>query len=154
KLGVEFRTECGVRRIVLNHRGEVAGIETEAGESVPLRAVVCNMDTVRTHRELLGPSRAAGRFLYRRTHEPAGSRGVLYLGLHPRYEHLLHHNFVFSADPHAEFDAIYRRGEPAMDPTCYVCAPARIEAKVAPAGGEALYVLVHAPYLRPHHDWE
>ncbi|MDQ6765911.1 MAG: phytoene desaturase, partial [Verrucomicrobiota bacterium] len=23
----------------------------------------------------------------------------------------------------------------------------------APAGGEALYVLVHTPYLRPHHDW-
>jgi phytoene dehydrogenase-like protein len=25
---------------------------------------------------------------------------------------------------------------------------------VAPAGGEALYVLVHTPYLRPHHDWQ
>jgi phytoene dehydrogenase-like protein len=24
---------------------------------------------------------------------------------------------------------------------------------VAPEGGEALYVLVHTPYLRPHHDW-
>jgi phytoene dehydrogenase-like protein len=25
---------------------------------------------------------------------------------------------------------------------------------VAPPGGEALYVLVHTPYLRPHHDWQ
>ncbi len=25
---------------------------------------------------------------------------------------------------------------------------------VAPPGGEALYVLVHTPYLRPGHDWE
>ena len=24
---------------------------------------------------------------------------------------------------------------------------------MAPEGGEALYVLVHTPYLRPHHDW-
>ena len=24
---------------------------------------------------------------------------------------------------------------------------------MAPPGGEALYVLVHTPYLRPHHDW-
>jgi phytoene dehydrogenase-like protein len=24
---------------------------------------------------------------------------------------------------------------------------------VAPEGGEALYVLVHTPYLRPHHHW-
>ena len=48
---------------------------------------------------------------------------------------------------------IYRRGEPAPDPTCYVCAPAVTEPGVAPPGGEALYVLVHTPYLRPHHDW-
>ena len=25
---------------------------------------------------------------------------------------------------------------------------------MAPPGGEALYVLVHTPYLRPHHDWD
>ena len=24
---------------------------------------------------------------------------------------------------------------------------------MAPSGGEALYVLVHTPYLRQHHDW-
>jgi phytoene dehydrogenase-like protein len=24
----------------------------------------------------------------------------------------------------------------------------------APPGGDALYVLVHTPYLRPHHDWK
>jgi phytoene dehydrogenase-like protein len=25
---------------------------------------------------------------------------------------------------------------------------------VAPEGGEALYILVHTPYLREHHDWQ
>ena len=30
----------------------------------------------------------------------------------------------------------------------------RTEPDVAPPGGEALYVLVHTPYLRPHHDWK
>src|SRR5262249_14045912 len=153
KLGVEFRTECGVRRIVLDDRGAVAGIETDSGETVPLRAVVSNMDTVRTHRELLGRSKAADRFFRRRSYEPACSGVVLYLGLDRAYDHLLHHNFVFSADPHAEFDAIYKRGEPAPDPTCYVAAPARTEPGVAPPGGQALYVLVHTPYPRPHHDW-
>ncbi len=34
-----------------------------------------------------------------------------------------------------------------------VAAPSRTEPGVAPPGGEALYVLVHTPYLRPHHDW-
>ncbi len=31
--------------------------------------------------------------------------------------------------------------------------PARTEPAVAPALGEALYVLVHTPYLREGHDW-
>ncbi|MFG0255686.1 MAG: phytoene desaturase family protein, partial [Rhodopirellula sp. JB053] len=69
-------------------------------------------------------------------------------------EQLLHHNFIFSKDPEAEFDAIYKRGEPAPDPTAYVCAPSASEPAVAPEGGEALYILVHTPYLRPHHDWK
>ena len=150
-LGVEIRTCTGVRRIIVE-QGEVRGVETEEGERVELAAVVSNGDSVRTHRELLGGA-AAERFERRRSYEPACSGVVLYLGLDRRYPQLLHHNFVFSRDPEEEFAAIYRRGEPAPDPTCYVCAPARTEPEVAPAGGESLYVLVHTPYLRPHHDW-
>ncbi len=153
ELGVEMRLGVGVRRITLNAAGAVAGIETETGERVALSAVVSNADAVRTHRELLGDTRAARRFERRRAYEPACSGVVLYLGLDRRYEHLLHHNFVFSRDAHEEFENIYRRGEPAVDPTCYVCAPAQTDPDAAPPGGEALYVLVHTPYLRPHHDW-
>ena len=150
-LGVEILTRTSVRRIIVEN-GRVQGIETEQGETIAAAAVISNSDSVRTHRELIAePSRS--RFLNRRKYEPACSGVVLYLGLDKRYEQLLHHNFIFSADPHEEFEAIYRRGEPAADPTAYVCAPAITEPDVAPAGGEALYVLVHTPYLRPHHDW-
>jgi diapolycopene oxygenase len=153
ELGVDLRTECGVRTILRGEKGEVAGVETEDGERIAFDAVVSDADAVRTHRDLLG-GKAAKRFARRRSYEPACSGVVLYLGLDRRYDQLLHHNFVFSRDPHAEFASIYRRGEPAGDPTCYVCAPARTEPDVAPPGGEALYVLVHTPYLRSHHDWD
>ena len=153
ELGVEIRTGTGVRRILQASEGGVRGVETEAGEHVPLDAVVSNSDAVRTHRELLG-GKAARRFERRRRYEPACSGVVLYLGLDRRYDQLLHHNFVFSDSPDEEFEAIYGRGEPAPDPTCYVCAPARTEPGVARPGGDALYVLVHTPYLRPHHDWD
>jgi phytoene desaturase len=153
ELGVELRTNTGVRRILFDpKRKAVTGVETDGGEMVALRAVVSNADSVRTHRELLG-GKPAERFARRRRYEPACSGVVLYLGLDRTYDHLAHHNFVFSRDPHEEFEAIYRRGVPAPDPTCYVCAPARTEPGVAPPGGEALYVLVHTPYLRPGHDW-
>jgi phytoene desaturase len=152
-LGVEIRTKTEIKRITTNE-GAVSGVVTSSGESIRLAAVVSNMDSARTHRELLDDSRAATRFERRRKYEPACSGVVLYLGLNKRYEHLAHHNFVFSRDPHEEFEAIYRDGEPAPDPTAYVCAPATTEPGVAPNGGEALYVLVHTPYMRSHHDWK
>ena len=151
-LGVEIRTRTPVERILVDE-GRVRGVETAHGERILADVVVSNGDSVRTHRELLEPP-SGERFFGRRRYEPACSGVVLYLGLDRRYEQLIHHNFVFSADPHEEFEAIYRRGEPAPDPTCYVCAPAVTEPGVAPPGGEALYVLVHTPYLRPHHDWK
>lgn len=151
RLGVVLRTGCGVSRIITDG-AEVRGVVTEQGEVINLSAVVSNMDSVRTHRELLGGAHAK-RFITRRAYEPACSGVVLYLGLKQAYDHLLHHNFVFSRDPEEEFSWIYEKGEPAPDPSCYIAAPARTEPGVAPANGEALYVLVHAPYLRSHHDW-
>jgi diapolycopene oxygenase len=150
-LGVDIRAGVSIRRIVAE-RGRVAAVETDAGERIPVAAAVSNMDTVRTMRELVGGN-PARRFARRWRREPACSGVVLYLGLDRRYDHLLHHDFVFSHDPEEEFDWIYRKGEPAPDPTCYIAAPARTDPDVAPPGGEALYILVHTPYLRPHHDW-
>ncbi|MEM9883500.1 MAG: phytoene desaturase family protein [Planctomycetota bacterium] len=153
ELGVDLQPGVGVDRI-LTERGKVTGVLTDAGETVACGAVVSNMDAVRTHRELVGGD-VARAFDRRRTYEPACSGVVLYLGLDRAYDHLAHHGFVFSRDPEEEFDYIYKKGEPAPDPTAYLAATARTEApgKVAPAGGEALYVLVHTPHLRPHHDW-
>jgi phytoene desaturase len=150
-LSVAIHTGVGIARVV-SEAGRVAAVETDTGERVPVAAVVSNMDSVRTLRELVGGAPAA-RFARRWKREPACSGVVLYLGLDRAYDHLLHHDFVFSRDPEEEFDWIYRKGEPAPDPSCYIAAPARTEPGVAPPGGEALYILVHTPYLRSHHDW-
>lgn len=151
ELGVDLRPRTGIRRILSDH-GRVSGVETDTGETIRLAAVVSNMDSIRTYRELVGGAPAA-TFGRRWKSEPACSGVVLYLGLDRTYEQLAHHDFVFSADPKEEFDWIYRKGEPAPDPTCYIAAPARTDPSVAPPGGDAIYVLVHTPYLRPHHDW-
>ncbi|MCZ2340226.1 MAG: phytoene desaturase [Bacteroidales bacterium] len=157
ELGVELRPGVGIKRILTNGAGDtVTGVETDTGERVPLAAIVSNADSVRTHRELVSSAapRAVSRFEKRRGYEPACSGVVLYLGLNRMYDHLLHHDFVFSRDPHEEFDFIYNKGEPAPDPTCYLASTSRTEPATAPPGGDALYVLVHTPYLRPHHDWK
>jgi diapolycopene oxygenase len=159
ELGVVFHTETDVSRILTDvprhggrAGGKVTGLVTTLGKVHSFDAVVSNEDAVRTHRELIGGA-AAQQFEHKRHYEPACSGVVLYLGLNRRYEHLAHHDFVFSRDPHEEFHSIYELGEPAPDPTCYLAATAATDPKSAPEGGEALYVLVHTPYLREHHDW-
>jgi phytoene desaturase len=151
ELGVVFHTSTDVRRIE-SSRSQVTGLTTTDGVTHRFDAVVSNSDAVRTHRELIG-GKVAREFEHKRTYEAACSGVVLYLGLNKRYDHLAHHDFVFSRDPHEEFHAIYDQGIPAPDPTCYLAATSASDPASAPAGGEALYVLVHTPYLRPEHDW-
>jgi len=160
ELGVVFHTQTDVAKIMTNApahgqraASKVTGLVTTKGIAHSFDAVVSNSDAVRTHRELIGGA-AARHFDGKRNYEPACSGVVLYLGLNKRYEHLAHHDFVFSRDPHEEFHAIYDKGEPAPDPTCYLAATAATDPTSAPEGGEALYVLVHTPYLREHHDWK
>jgi diapolycopene oxygenase len=150
KLGVEYHTGREASRLIIED-DTVTGVAMTDGSKMPASAVISNMDSIRTYEELIGG--AAGRHYSRSGFEPACSGVVLYLGLSRRYDHLEHHNFVFSDNAETEFGQIYDRGEPADDPTCYVAAPSRTDPSVAPEGGEALYVLVHTPYLRDHHDW-
>ena len=153
ELGAEIRLSTDVQKIETDGK-KVVGVTLSDGETIPFDAVVSNCDAVRTYQELLEGTPQSKAFTRKSRHEAACSGVVLYLGLNRRYEQLLHHNFVFSRDPKEEFDWIYGKGEPAPDPTAYVCAPVVSEPEVAPAGCEALYVLVHTPYLRPHHDWK
>lgn len=152
ELGIHYITGQQVRSID-EQSGQVAGVTLMNGQALKATCVVSNSDCVRTCEELL-PRKVAEKFMSKRHFEAACSGVVLYLGLRQKYDHILHHNFVFSRDPHIEFDEIYNQGEPAADPTCYVCAPSLSGDKVAPGNGEALYILVHTPYLRQHHNWE
>jgi phytoene desaturase len=150
ELGVELRPNSEVTGLEIE-KGAVRAVRVGA-ERIACDAVISNMDAIRTYTELVGG--APARKYSRAKHEPACSGVVLYLGLNRRYEHLAHHDFLFSRDAEEEFDAIYRRGVPAPDPTAYLAAPSATDASVAPEGGEALYVLVHAPFLRPGQNWK
>jgi phytoene desaturase len=147
-------TGVGVRRI-LERDGVAVGVELDDGRRVDAEVVVSNCDVQRTYRDLLGDGaslREQRSIASRWT--PACSGVVLYLGLDRQYDHLLHHNFLFSRDSVAEFDDIYAKGVPARDPTIYLCVPSRTDPAQAPAGGEALYALIHTPWQRPGQRWE
>jgi phytoene desaturase len=155
ELGVQFHASTEVAKITTT-KGKheaITGLVTTDGVEYIFDAIVSNEDAVRTHRELLEDTKASREFEHRRNYEPACSGVVLYLGLKKRYEHLAHHDFVFSRDPEEEFHHIYDLGEPAPDPTCYLACTSFSDPSTAVEGGEAMYVLVHTPYLRPGQDW-
>jgi phytoene desaturase len=157
ELGVTYHASTEVERLVIEkndkEKSKIAGLVVAGGGTIRFDAVVSNEDAVRTYRELVQGDHAL-RFEKEREYEPACSGVVLYLGLNRRYEHLAHHCFVFSRDPKEEFRHIYDLGQLAPDPTCYLASTSRTEPATAPEGGDALYVLVHTPYLRPEHNWE
>lgn len=154
ELGVEYITGTGVAKI-REKDGTANGIELEDGRVILGDAVVSNCDVQRTYRDHMDSPRAASeQRSIGSDYTPACSGVVLYLGLNRRYDHLAHHNFLFSRDSQEEFNDIYTRGIPAHDPTLYLAVPSRTDPTQAPEGGEALYVLVHTAYKRDGQEWE
>lgn len=153
--GVETVLGRRVTKIV-HDNSRATGVQLDDGSTIEADIVVSNCDVQRTHRDLLAglPGANARAEAIAGKYEPACSGVVLYLGLDRQYEHLAHHNFIFSGDSEQEFDDIYHKGIPARDPTLYLAAPSRTDPTQAPPGGEALYILVHTAYKRKGQQWE
>lgn len=154
ELGVEVYTDTAVEKIEVSN-GKVMGIIANGGQLYPAEAVVANSDIVYTFRDLL-PGKDSEQYLQKNAAklEPACSGVVLYLGCKKRFPNLLHHDFMFSADSDAEFRDIYERHTPHHDPTIYLAVPSRTDPSVAPPNCEAVYALVHTPYISSEYNWE
>jgi phytoene desaturase len=152
--GGKVERGVGAKRIHVE-AGAVKAVELEDGRVIPCDLVVSNCDVQRTYTDLLGtPAARTEQQKIAAKYEPACSGVVLYLGLDRRYEHLRHNCFIFSGNSKQEFDDIYRSGEPARDPTLYLCVPSATDPTQAPEGCESLYILVHTAYRRDRHDWD
>jgi phytoene desaturase len=153
ELGVEQRRGELVQEITLGGT-RVTGVRLASGERLEAAAVVSNCDIIRTYGELIDHPHARETLRKERERfEPACSGVVLYLGCDRTWDHLLHHDFLFSEDPEAEFHDIYDRRVPAEDMTVYLAVPSVTDPSVAPPGHTALYVLVHTPYRTDETDW-
>lgn len=158
ELNVNTILGTGVTQILTARAGDqniATGVQLDDGRTITADAVVSNCDIQRTLTDLIKTTSAQQRHKkIAKAYTPACSGLVLYLGLKKPYEQLAHHNFLFSKDSKAEFQDIYHTGIPARDPTLYIAAPSRSgDTSQAPQGGEALYILIHTPYLRQQHRW-
>jgi phytoene dehydrogenase-like protein len=94
-------------------------------------AVVANAD----------PLAAAGR-----DRGPLALSGYVLLARAPERLSLPHHLVCFSRDYEVEFRQLFA-GQPAENPTLYVCHPAATDPTMAPHGASGLYLMTNAPPL-------
>lgn len=152
ELGVEIRTGVRAERIEVR-QGRAAGV-IAAGDFIPARHVLSNVDIAATYARLLPSGTAPARTLRTLTEaEPSVSGFILLLGVRSEHPQLAHHNIFFCADYAREFDDIFTRGLPPSDPTVYVAITAKRDPAHAPPGCENWFVLVNAPPLGPRFDW-
>lgn len=150
ELGVRYHYRAPVER-VLTEEDRATGLLLEGGETVHADAVLLNADLPWAYRKLLAgtPARLPKAEKLRYT----SSAYMMYLGTRRRFDQLQHHNVYFGRDYRGSFDDIFERFKVPEDPSFYVNAPARTDPSLAPAGKDALYVLVPVPHRHPSIDW-
>ena len=155
-LGVTFRYNSRASRVVVDN-AQVTSVEVNGNERLPADAVIANCDSNALASGLLGPDvrQAIGA-------TPQGERSLsaMATALAGTIEGfpLTRHNVFFSRDYRAEFDDIFTRGQPPVEPTVYLCAQDRecpgtaAQASISNAAGtrptigpERALVLVNAP---------
>lgn len=149
--GGTIHLRAPVRR-VLSEQGLVRGVELVSGERVNADVVISNADVPYTYRELLTPEPQPSAAKLQRLHQ-AGSAVLFYWGVRHDCAGLLHHNLFFSADFKRTLDEIFTERRVPRQPAFYVNVASKTEPARAPAGRQAVYVLVPVPNLNSTVDW-
>lgn len=146
ELGVAIRLNAEAAEIE-RQNGRATGVRLAEGELLPADIVVSNMEVIPAMQKLLNSTPAELKKMQR--FEPSCSGLVLHLGVDRIYPQLAHHNFFYSADSRAHFDAVFHSHRLSDDPTIYLVAPCKTDPAQAPAGCEIIKILPHIPHLDP-----
>lgn len=153
ELGVKIHCNTPVTRIE-TEQGGVSGLRFADGSRLPVRTVLANVDVTTVYTHLLDSATGAATRQRLQNTDTSCSGFVLLLGVRGEHPQLAHHNIFFSRDYPAEFADIFAGGQPARDPTIYVSITSKTDPAHAPPGCENWFVLVNAPALGPHFDWQ
>jgi phytoene desaturase len=149
--GVEFRFNSAVEWIETDS-SRVRGVRLEDGSHLPAEVVLANADLPYVYRDLL-PQSSAARAL--ETKHYSCSAISFFWGMYKSYPELGPHTLFLADDFQENFQSIDRDlGLPA-NPNVYIHAPARLDASMAPPGGDTLTAIVPVGHLNQSggQDW-
>ncbi|MET0555722.1 MAG: phytoene desaturase [Vicinamibacteria bacterium] len=146
-LGGTVRLSSEVERIVV-HDGKVAGLVTKDGWSGTFDVVASNADVVHTYGGLLGREERGREEAERlRRQRFSMSLFLVYFGTKRRYPGIAHHTVLFGPRYRELLRDIFEGHALPEDFSLYLHAPTVTDPGMAPAGGEAFYVLAPVPHL-------
>lgn len=145
RLGVEYRLSAPISSISLSPDGRtVTGVKLTTGEELTADIVVCNADLVYAYNKLL-PQTSTAKSLSKR---PASCSSIsFYWALDKQIPELTAHNIFLADEFRTSFDSIFKQHLIPSKPSFYVNVPSRIDPTAAPAGKDALVVLVPVGHL-------
>ncbi|KAB8237014.1 phytoene desaturase family protein [Aspergillus alliaceus] len=153
---VEYLLNSPAKSILLNESNSIAeGVRLESGQELHADLVVINADLVYAYNELLPHTRRSHNLKKR----PASCSSISFFwAFSEKLPQLRVHN-IFLAERYREsFDAIFAEHRIPDEPSFYLNVPSKIDPSAAPAGKEAVVVLVPVGHLTPtqpdNTDWD
>lgn len=148
QLGVDIRLNSPVKSVLTTGEGKHAhGVELESGEKLLADVVVVNADLVYAYNNLFPSTKDSSYAQSLQKRDGSCSSISFYWSLSQEVPELTTHN-IFLADEYREsFDAIFDRQSIPNEPSFYVNVPSRIDPSAAPAGKDAIVVLVPVGHL-------
>lgn len=144
RLGVSYRLSTPVSEIRLDSRQRAVGVKLATGESISADVVLINADLVYAYNNLLPPSPTA-KTLQKRA--ASCSSISFYWAMNRQIPELTTHNIFLADDYRESFDDIFKKQLIPSQPSFYVNVPSRIDPTAAPAGTDAIVVLVPVGHL-------
>ncbi|MCD8185626.1 MAG: FAD-dependent oxidoreductase, partial [Rikenellaceae bacterium] len=138
--GVRFRFDTPVTGIVTEN-GQAVAVET-AADSQCYERIVSDVDVKYLARRLM-----KDHPLHRRLERsrPSSSALIFYWRIDRIFPRLDLYNILFAEDYKSEFEAIFRYGRIADDPTVYLFISSKVVPDDAPAGCENWFVMINVP---------
>lgn len=144
EIGVTIHTGHRVNAIVTEGRRAI-GVDVEGMGLVRSSAVVSNVDVPTTDTKLLRVPRLASRA--RRT-KMTPAVLTFYWGIRGPLLNTAHHTIYLPDDYRSTFHDLFERRTSPERPAFYVSIPSATDASLAPAGCNAVFVLVPMPLLK------
>ena len=137
-------TEIDVERVGRKVRATAVHVKRPDGavERIEGDVIVANADYHHVEADLL--PRPYRSISHRRWKNVSLAPAVVnyYLGFDRELDEFVHHTFFFDADWETHFDAVYGRRRWIDDPLFYIHLPSKTDPASAPAGHEAMFLLI------------